>query len=280
MLPSYVICRHARQHVKVVLSGNGGDEVFAGYPRHWDAPPCRSAADRVRAWAPRWARRLAVSALGRRGRESGRRLLADNNTIGLSYWAEQAPDRLAASITPWAAPFSVVAWIERVFAEVPGADWVNRRLYYDSTSYMPDQILNMVDRASMAVSLELRVPLLDKRLVELMAGVRGARKIEGGGKAILKRIMRGRLPDEIFTRRKLGFGLPVVRWIESPVMADLLHSLPRGVLAGEGYVEGPALEEALRDRELLKARWPFFWNLIMLELWMAQYVKGQRRPAG
>jgi len=281
MLPSYMICRYAREHVKVVLSGNGGDEVFAGYPRHYDPPPRASRADRLRELLPRPIRRALQSALRFVDAEKARRLATDNDVIGLSYWAELARPQVAAKVAPWAMEaFSVLDWIESVYAPVAAQDWVNRRLYYDSTTYMPDQILNMVDRASMAVSLEVRVPLLDVRLVEFMAGVEGALKIEtGAGKRILKRAMSGLLPEEIFTRRKLGFGLPVVRWIEAGPVKAILDELPHGHLVRDGFVNGPALEPLLREPAVLKGDWTFFWNLIMLELWLAQYVHQERRPA-
>ncbi|HMP74745.1 MAG TPA: asparagine synthase (glutamine-hydrolyzing) [Kiritimatiellia bacterium] len=279
LLPSYLICRSARQHVKVALSGNGGDEVFAGYPRHVDPPPNESRADRFRRWMPASVRRALATLLGAHGESRLRRLLADNDLVGMGYWVEQARLPVAEAVVPWACRhFSTLDWIQGVFGEVPGADWVNRRLYYDSTSYMPDQILNMVDRASMAVSLEVRVPLLDVRLVELMAGVAGSTKIEGGGsgKAVLKRAMRDLLPDEIFTRRKLGFGLPMVNWIGSGPVREVLDRLPSGRAAAAGLLDGAALRPWIARPQALKDHWPFFWNLVMLELWLGQL--GRPRP--
>lgn len=280
MLPSYLICKYAREHVKVVLSGNGGDEVFGGYPRHYDPPPRATLAARARLVLPRGVRAAAMAALGLAKDERGRRFAADADVVGMLHWVEQARPQVAGSVAPWAAAsFSSLDWIEQVYGEIPGADWVNRRLYYDSTAYMPDQILNMVDRASMAVSLELRVPLLDVRLVEFMAGVRGSRKVApGDGKLILKRAMAGKLPPEIFTRRKLGFGLPVVTWLDSPMLRGLLDGLPNGRLATDGYIEGRALAPWLRDTGELKSHWQFFWNLVMLELWLRQL--GRPKPAG
>jgi asparagine synthase (glutamine-hydrolysing) len=280
LLPTYLICRYAREHVKVALSGNGGDELFAGYPRHLDPPPLASRADRLRAAVPPWLRRArgclpAGCAEGRLGR-----LLIDNDTLGLSYWVEQARAPVAREVAPWAfGAFSVLDWIEAAYDQVPGADWVNRRLFYDSTTYMPDQILAMVDRASMAVSLEVRVPLLDVRLVECLARVAGSPKIAGGGsgKAILKRIMRDHLPESIFTRRKLGFGLPMVRWIEAGPVRDVLDQLPRGRLAAEGLVDASALARWIQDPAARRDHWPFFWNLVMLELWLRQL--GRPRPS-
>lgn len=284
LLPSYLICRYAREHVKVALSGNGGDEVFAGYFRHFDPPPNATAADRFRRFVPAALRRAGLAALARvrpeLARRLGRRLLPDNNVVGMAYWVDQAAPAALAEIAPWAAEsWFATEWVQRVMDEVPGADWTNSRLYYDATTYMVDQILAMVDRSSMAVSLEVRVPFLDRRLVEFMAGIRGSSKIAGGaGKAVLQRIMRGRLPEEIFTRRKLGFGLPVIRWIRDPALKPWVEALPSGCLHREGFIQGERLRPYLEDEKRLADHSAFIWNLLMLELWVDRFLGG-RRPA-
>lgn len=276
LLPSYLICKYARDHVKVVLSGNGGDEVFGGYPRHLDAPVVLSGADRGRLIIPSSLRKWMRSQLTNRNDASRlRRLLTDMDVIGMSYWVEQAMPPMADEVSPWAMEsFQILEWIEKIYDEASGMDWVNRRLYYDSTTYMPDQILNMLDRASMAVSLEVRVPLLDIRLVEYMAGMAGAPKIRGGGsgKDILKLAMRNELPDEIFTRRKLGFGMPMVNWIDDGPIKTLLRELPQGAIARAGFINGKSLSRWLERTEVVKSHWPYIWNLVMLELWHKQHA--------
>ena len=275
LLPSYLICKFARERVKVVLAGNGGDEVFGGYARHTEALSTGSMIDRLRQALPGWVRRGGRRFARRRDdRSRCRRLLTAPDVLGLSYWAEQARAPLADAVTPWALErFSILEWIESVYREVPGADGVNRRLYHDSTNYMPDQVLTMLDRASMAVSLEVRVPLLDVRLVEFMAGLPGPLKVRGGGtgKTVLKAALRDRLPDAIFTRRKLGFGMPLANWITDGGLRDLLHSLPTGRAAAAGLLDGAALRPRLRDTQLLKDQWPFVWNLMVLELWLEKH---------
>ena len=150
---------------------------------------------------------------------------------------------------------------------------MNRRLYFDSTNYMVDQVLNMLDRASMAVSLEVRVPLLDVRLVEFMASLPGPTKIKGGGsgKAVLKQALRPYLPEAIFTRRKLGFGMPLVNWIVDGALRDLLEQLPDGRCAQAGLLDGKALSPLLRDKQMLTDHWPFLWNLMVLEMWLRKH---------
>lgn len=273
LLPTYLMCRYARQHVKVALSGNGGDEVFGGYPRHFDPPVRHSRADCVRSWLPSSARRALARMMGVRGDLRLHRLLADLDLIGMSYWVAHARPPVADDVTPWAVQsFSVLDWLEKIYDEVKRQDWVNRRLYYDSTTYMPDQILNMVDRASMAVSLEVRVPMLDVRLVECLAGLDGLQKIEPGvsGKKILKNILRGELPEAIFARRKLGFGMPLVNWIEHGPLRRAMDALPEGRVAQEGLLDSTALRRWLKLPGAVKVHWMYFWNLLMLELWLHQ----------
>lgn len=275
LLPSYLICKFAREHVKVVLSGNGGDEVFGGYARHLDAPAQTSAVDAFRRRLPAGLRSILlplVRGLGDRSRV--RRLMTEADVLGMSYWVEQARPPLADAVTPWAVrDFSALNWIEHVYGEIHGADWINRRLYFDSTNYMVDQVLNMLDRASMAVSLEVRVPLLDVRLVEFMASLPGPAKIKGGGsgKAVLKQALRPYLPDAIFTRRKLGFGMPLVNWIVDGALRDLLEQLPSGRCAQAGLLDGKALSPLLRNQQMLKDHWSFLWNLMVLEMWMRKH---------
>ena len=275
LLPSYLICKFARERVKVVLAGNGGDEVFGGYNRHTESLPASTAADRIRALLPGPLRSFGLQLLRPLGdRSRFRRLMSESDVVGMSYWVEQARPPMADAVTPWAMrQFSVFDWIERVYREVPGSDFVNRRLYYDSTNYMPDQVLTMLDRASMAVSLEVRVPLLDVRLVEFMAGLPGPLKVRGGGtgKTILKQALRNQLPEAIFTRRKLGFGMPMANWITHGALRDLLHSLPDGLCARVGLIEGRALRPYLDNEQALKDHWPYVWNLMVLELWMQKH---------
>jgi asparagine synthase (glutamine-hydrolysing) len=276
LLPSYLICRFARDHVKVVLAGNGGDEVFGGYARHTEAMAAGGWVNRFRDACPSRVRALGLGWLrGRGDRSRLRRLMSTTDVIGMSYWVEQARPPLADSVTPWAVQtFSVLNWLEQVYREVPGSDPVNQRIYFDSTNYMPDQVLTMLDRASMAVSLEVRVPLLDVRLVEFMAALSGPTKVKGGGtgKVVLKRALKAYLPDEIFTRRKLGFGMPLANWITDGPLRELLHRLPDGHCARAGLLEGGVLRSFLQgDGQKLKDHWPYLWNLMVLELWMQQH---------
>ncbi len=286
MLPSYMISKYARETVKVALSGTGGDEIFGGYLRHFEPPPQDSAACWIRGHVPYGLRRLMTQLLGLYSRDKAAnvavRLLPGNNAIGMTYCVEQDKLGLLEHLSPWAADeFVTSRWVQDVFSEVHGRDAVSERMYYDSTTYLPDQILAMTDRSSMAVSLEVRVPLLDIRLVELMAGVQGCDQVtQNEGKVLFKRMLRDKLPASVLNRGKLGFGAPVTRWMSSPQLQELLHELPSGHLADSGMIDGAALRSCLAKEGALEQHAALLWSLIMLEIWYSQYVKGEMRPSG
>ena len=280
MLPSYIICREARRSVKVALSGIGGDELFGGYHRHLDPPPLNTPACWVRAVTPGPLRRMLAAVFSSRRNLRLRRwsrLGYDNNVIALSYWVDQVDAALLLQVAPWAAEsFDPLEWIEIVISEARRRDWINSRLYYDATTYLPDQILAMTDRASMAVSLEVRVPLLDRRLVEFMSGLPGRLKVRPGeGKLVLKEVARHLVPAEVLERRKLGFGAPVRRWILAPAVREVIRELPRGRLAQSGIIDGKALEPVVSSPELMVHHSAFLWSLMMLELWYRLYAGGR-----
>ncbi len=270
MLPSYMVCKYSRERVKVALSGAGGDELFAGYPRHLDPVPGSSKAGMIRAWLPAALRRSLFRPFAALHPGIGR-LAFSNNAIGMGYWTDLADAAALRGVAPWAESFSTLDWIESIFAEVRHTDPVNQRCYYDATTYLPDQILSMTDRASMAVSLEVRVPLLDIRLVEKMAGISGKAKIADGAKTQLKTIANPYLPPDILTRRKIGFALPVVKWMGSGPVGELLRQLPSGRLAADGWIEASVLKAMAGNQSAVEKNAFFLWNLIMLELWYRQY---------
>jgi len=147
-------------------------------------------------------------------------------------------------------------------------------------TYLPDDILAKVDRTSMAVSLESRVPLLDHRLLEFVATIPSSLKLVGGvGKHILKRAMAGRLPAEILTRRKMGFGVPLGAWFRGE-LHDMTHDLlldprtrQRGIF-NPSWVEG-LLRTHDSGRRDCSAR---LWAVLCLELWMRRWVDGNPSP--
>lgn len=249
-LPTYRVCELASEQVKVALSGDGGDENFAGYRRYrwhmfeerfrrllpdaWRRPLFRGlAAVYPKAdWAPRVLR--AKSTLAAIARDS---IDAYFNTVAIS-----ATDIRARLFSPSQRRALQGYRAEAVFArharEVEGADPLSVAQYLDFRSYLPGDILTKVDRASMAHSLEVRVPLLDHEFVEWAASVPPGLKLQGReGKAILKAAFEDRLPREVLYRPKMGFAVPIVRWLRLDLRERVRERLLGGALADCGLFD-------------------------------------------
>ena len=202
----------AREHVTVVLSGEGGDELFAGYPKHRlaqtmhrvDLAPARLRHALVGSIEPRLGARAARArvALRAAGARSERERL---QTWFAPFTADERSSLLGGTTGRALAP-----------AEVEGADAVDRMLRHDLTSWLPDNLLERGDRMSMAASLELRPPLLDHRAVELAFSLPSSFKVRGGvSKWVLKEVARRYLPSQVVDRRKVGFRVPLDVWFRT-----------------------------------------------------------------
>ena len=278
-LPTYRVCELARETVTVALSGDGADEAFAGYRRH----AFQAAEERVRGLIPeRWRTpvfgrlgdaypRLArapqflrakttLQSLGRSGAE------AYATSVGITAHADRhalyAPG-FAAAIAGYRAEDRYA----RVMAEAPARDPIDRAQYADMTIWLPGDILTKVDRASMAVSLEAREPLLDHRLVEFAARLPAAMRLNRGqGKWLLKKALARRLPDEILYRRKMGFVTPIGAWFRGPLAGEARRIGEGAALAATGWFDPArlkAIADAHRDGRADHGR--LLWQLLMLE---------------
>ena len=279
-IPTYYVSKITREHVTVALSGDGGDENFAGYRRYARAlalherldrgpgrfarPLCRLASALLPTGAPgqAWAGLFGAGPLERyfrmvtyQRRETLRRLLSDD----LSDLARSAADP---------AVFS------RLASEAGAPDYVSALQQIDMATYLPGDILAKVDRTSMAVSLESRVPLLDHRLMELVATIPSGLKLrDGTGKYLLKRAMAADLPPEILTRKKMGFGVPLGAWFRHE-----LRDMTRDVLLSSrarqrGIFRESELEVLLSAHDAGRRDYSArLWSFICFELWMRQWV--------
>lgn len=286
-LPTYYVSHAARQRVTVALSGDGGDEVFAGYQR-------RYGINRVEA---RWRRRLPAwfrsGVLGPVGRVypkadwlprplRARYLLQNLSTsFERAYFEDMSifrSDRKAEVVAGdfrravgGHDPFTAFT---RHFERVRGLDPLSQILYVDLKTWLPNDILVKVDRMSMANSLEVRAPLLDHKVIEFAARVPVGLKYRGWtSKYLLKRHLEGRVPPEVIHRRKQGFDIPLASWLRGDLRAiaeDLLFS-PRAL--GRGYFSPEGLRRSWRrhqqgardtSREL--------WACMVLELWHRTFV--------
>jgi asparagine synthase (glutamine-hydrolysing) len=298
-LPTYYVCRAARGHVTVALSGDGGDELFAGYEQ-------RYRLARMEAWIrqrlPWWARRGLAAPLARvypkrewMPRSLRLKYCLENLSVSLSeaYVLDRSifrPADKAMLLSPDARGAArkglALEVVAPLFERVKGHDPLAQILYLDFKTDMVNDILTKVDRMSMANSLEVRCPLLDYRIVEFAARVPVDLKLRGRiTKYLLRRHLEGRVPIGLVRRPKMGFSIPLANWLRGglrPIMQDLLLSsqgLSRGYFDPSRVAELVALH--LRGARDYSGQ---LWSLMMLELWQRTFLdrdsNGHMPPRG
>jgi asparagine synthase (glutamine-hydrolysing) len=280
VVPTHLLSRFARERVTVALGGDGGDELFAGYStlqahRLADVYQRVPAGVRNGLIAP-LVRRLPVShanmSLDFRAKRfilGTDRPLAERHHVWLGADARGvlAPELKSAN---GASPFEVLA--EHV-ARAANYDRLSQVLYLDMKMYLEGDILTKVDRASMACSLEVRVPLLNLRLVELAARLPIDLKLRGlTRKYLLRRALAGRLPPEIIHRPKKGFSFPVARWLRSELRPLVLDLLSEDRLRHQGLFDPPGVTRLVEEhfdgrRDNRKA----LWTLLVFQLWHERF---------
>jgi asparagine synthase (glutamine-hydrolysing) len=294
VLPTYQLSRLARRKVKVVLSGDGGDEIFGGYDHY--------KADRVAAWYERipaeirrglgrWAGAEAGEKVPKRSgvRRRLRRLeevLAHPRHLEHARWMIRdtgflSPDLTGArGIEPrngWAEPMG------EVFRESAFGPGLTRQMEVDLRTFLADGMLFKVDRATMAASLEARVPYLDHELVEFAFRIPERWKLRGlRGKWILRRALGDRLPAGILRRRKSGFEVPVGSWLRGELRDLAMDLLSPRRLKEQGFFRDEAVGAMLREHlSLERDHTRPLWGLLMFQLWRDRFTAGSphRIPA-
>jgi asparagine synthase (glutamine-hydrolysing) len=278
-VPLYLLAAAARRHVTVALTGDGGDELFAGYPT--------MAAER---WQHRFARlpspvRLGLARLAERLPRSAEpfaeflRALPYTPEVGnQTLLGGLAPARHRALLAP-AARAALVGFdayddLTDVLERAPSDDPVARLVYRYAKLYLAGQNLANTDRASMAVALELRAPFLDHRFVELLARLPSSLRLRGvlRPKWLLKRALADRLPEETLRRSKKGFGVPFGTWFRgplAPLLREILH--PERVRRG-GVLDAAAVDRLVRDHLSGRAdHRRVLWSLLVFEQWRDRY---------
>jgi asparagine synthase (glutamine-hydrolysing) len=237
LIPTYMVSRMARQHVTVALSGDGGDEMFAGYDWYRAAAiadrwrrvpgPVRYAVDSaLRRVPPRPQKKGMVNKLKRFS--DGTQMAPELEHLSWQLFAGTAQKRALyrGELAALAAAQRPEAWGKSVLGAAPAIDPLSRRQWADIHLYLPDDILTKVDRASMAVSLEARSPFLDVNVVEFALRIPTRYRMDGRvRKLVLKRAIAPLVPAEILDRRKEGFSIPMKHWLRRellPVASDLL----------------------------------------------------------
>jgi asparagine synthase (glutamine-hydrolysing) len=280
-VPTYYVAKITRDHVTVALSGDGGDENFAGYRRYAEAVRVQRQAEILHVVKP--LLRLAAACLPEAVPGRGHLALLGMPPLHryfrmMTYQHDQS---LAALLRPEAggevAPRTDPEYFYRLAAEGGAPDHLSTLQYLDVRHYLPEDILTKVDRTSMLVALEARVPLLDHVLMEYVATIPSQLKLRNGsGKAILKQGMSKDLPAEILHRRKMGFGVPLAAWFRKELKDFAIELLTdrrtreRGIIRPEAATE--LLETHLGGRRDRSAQ---LWALICFELWCREW--GDRR---
>ena len=279
-LPTWLICKAAREHVTVALAGDGGDEVFGGYDRY------RAIALADRMGAPAYlAVRVAAGLLGpfdrqdERTRVSRFRRFAD----GLLHpFAEQyfryrrlfSPEDLKRLLTEdFARSVDLngpAAWFHGLYEEGDWEDEVVRAQRHDLLSYLPDDLLVKTDIASMAVSLELRAPMLDHEVVEAALSLPRELRVGGRhGKVVLREAFGDLLPGGVFERPKRGFGVPLDDWLRGELRYTLVETLLDGSREGAGMFRREALAGLINDHLSRRADHRHrLWALLVLFRWL------------
>jgi asparagine synthase (glutamine-hydrolysing) len=284
MLPTALLCQAARRHLTVCLGGDGGDELFAGYNRHAVGASLHRRVGRLPDVVRHGLGRVALWTPPSWADAAGRLIPASRRPPNLGDKVHKAGALMRFDGSAWeslagvwdASSLGVEAHSPCVPVVAAELGPVEQMMLVDTAAVLADQMLVKVDRASMAASLEVRVPLLDHRLLEWSWRQPTAVKTaKGVGKLVLRRVAEQVLPPEITTRPKMGFDPPLGRWLRGelrPWASDVLAA-PRCV--AEGWISGEALRAAWDEHQLGKRNWDYrLWGVLMLEAWLAEHHRG------
>ncbi|KPJ64958.1 hypothetical protein AMJ44_11765 [candidate division WOR-1 bacterium DG_54_3] len=295
-IPTFLVCSLARSQVTVALSGDGGDEQFAGYVRYWTTQAVASAFHRV----PLFARRALAAVLESiPSRWVERCYLPLRRSLPQRFKVANFPDKweklvklMRQTKIPELYRMTICLWsgdeiyhlmreklhksrYEEVFSETDGWPLLARLMRVDQNTYLPDAMLTKADRASMAVSLEVRVPLLDHRVVEYTSTIPDNLKYRNGtGKYLLKKLLARYVPTELFERPKTGFGVPIDRWFRNELKELLLDYLSPERLRKEGLFDNNLVEKKISEHLAGRANHHYrLWALLMWEMWRERWLE-------
>ncbi|HEX3085892.1 MAG TPA: asparagine synthase (glutamine-hydrolyzing) [Pyrinomonadaceae bacterium] len=290
LVPTYLLSRFTRKHVTVALGGDGGDEIFAGYPMyfgHYMARAYLSVPGFLRRGLvepmvnllPVKTKNLSFDYRARRFIDASHYDEVARHHVLFGSFSPQDQDLLLTDDVRRASDANIYADARQLFAECDSNNIIERMQSLDTQFYLAEDILTKVDRASMAVSLEVRAPYLDPRVAEFAASLPPRYKLHGyTSKYILKKAAKGLVPPFVWRRGKKGFGVPFAKWLKSelkPLARDLLspERLRRNGLFSPEYV---AKLQDEHERGVANHR-KLLWTLLSFELWRESFVETPRR---
>lgn len=280
-IPTYYVSQMARQHVTVALSGDGGDEIFAGYSRHY----LQALEGRLRGLLGA-AGVKAISGIEAvlprmKGKNTLKKLAMTPDMAcawkhcGFLFTPLEKSALYSSGLAEECKDFDPTERFRQLYNQCSASNPLDKALYVDIKTYLTDDILVKVDRMSMAHALEVRAPLLDHKFLEFTAALPPSLKLKGRRtKFLLRRVLDGKVPEEVLTRKKHGFTMPLAEWLREPLreMAEDCLLSTKAVQRGffdPGYV-GRLWNRHLRGEDLSH----HVWMLMMFELWHREYVDG------
>jgi asparagine synthase (glutamine-hydrolysing) len=287
-IPTYLVSAMTRNHVTVALSGDGGDEVFAGYNRYqltsrfWRMlslmpEPMRKviAGGVTSVSSERWNKLAGVLPAGLLPPLAGDKLHKAASVLGVSD-ADALYRRLVThwepgEVVPGIAEPRGLLWDASVRGDFP--DLLDRMQFLDLVTYLPDDILTKVDRASMAVGLEARVPLLDHRVVEFAWRLPHAAKIRGGvTKWLLRQVLDRYVPRQMVERPKMGFAIPLGEWLKGPLREWADHLISGKTLGDSGLFDVQLVRRHWKEHLSGHRNWQYLlWDVLMFEAWRERW---------
>ena len=278
-IPTFLVSRLARQHVTVALSGDGGDESFGGYRRYILGEQFWNVLRRIplngRRAMVAWLKSSSFNALARRMlqprlRDTLEKIADKGDPVDadeLYYWLVSNCKDPAAAVVGGYEPESLLL---REMRQPAIRDFPERMMYLDSISYLPDDIMAKVDRASMSVSLETRAPFLDRRVVEFAWQLPRSMKIRDGvSKWLLRKVLDKHVPRHLIERPKMGFGVPIGEWMRGPLRAWAEELLDEKAMRQDGLFSVEPIRAKWAEHVSGRRNWEhYLWNVITFQAWI------------